>query len=345
MQIGEQKTIQEIANHRIMQERGSDSVEPQNGLLKHSKVAHVTVGKDATVKELIESMANSGVFNAGRLAKACQFLKEMKETGVTVFLGLAGAMVPGGMRQVVVDMIKEGLVHVIVSTGANMTHDLVEAFGGFHMRGIEYKNDVELREKGIDRVYDAYLTDEGFMGLEDGMVAILDEIRKDLGDKGGRTNIASYVLLREIGKRIEDPNSIVRVAYEHNVPIFIPAIADSILGLNVWLNGQLVPFQIDPMKDLTEIQSLADDAENAGAFLIGGGVPKNYIFQARLMSPKTYEYAIQITMDRVETGGLSGASLDEAISWGKTSAKSKLVTVICDATIAMPIMLAYCKSV
>ena len=304
----------------------------------HPKVSHIKVYEQQSIKELVDEFHGSGVFGPGRVAEAVNIYTEMLTNNAEVFLGLAGALVPGGMRNILSDMIKENMVHVIVSTGANMTHDLVEAFGGKHVREVAYKSDKELREKGIDRIYDAFIEDNSFMIFEDHIQPIFEEIWEEKKDEKGTLTISTAELLKEIGKRINDPHSIVRAAYEKDIPIFVPALADSILGLQLWLFSQTHKVLIDDMADLGHIQRLAWDAEKAGAFFLGGGVPKNYIFQSRLMSPKTFEYAIQITMDRVETGGLSGASLSEAISWGKVGQKSKMVTVVADVTLALPLI-------
>ena len=326
-----------------------DGKDNHNDDFHHPKVDHMTITPNMSVSSLVTSMSKSGVFNAGRLADACMLYREMCDQDAYVIMGLAGAMVPGGLRKAIADFIRHGYVHCLVSTGANITHDLVEAFGGAHMRQVPFKDDEELREKGIDRIYDAFLSDSGFIKLEEAIRPLLHKyIEKRLNepdtDREKKVSVGTYELLKEIGSSIEDPNSIVKVASDYNVPIFVPALSDSVLGLNLWIESQVLPFYLDPLKDLGHIQSLSQDAGLGGAFLIGGGVPKNYVLQSRLISSSTFDYAIQITMDRVETGGLSGASLSETISWGKTSGNSKFATVISDATIAVPMILAYLRS-
>ncbi|MHA1868647.1 MAG: deoxyhypusine synthase [Candidatus Heimdallarchaeaceae archaeon] len=305
---------------------------------KFSKVNHINCFAEQSVSELMEEFANSGVFGPGRIAEAIKIYTEMINDNATIFLGLAGALVPGGMRHIITDMIKKKMVHVIVTTGANVTHDLVESFGGEHVKGINYSSDEELRQKSIDRIYDAFVSDESFMNFEDHIQPILQNIYSKYKNENNQLILPTYQLMHYIGEKISDEHSFVRAAYENNVPIFIPAYGDSVLGLQTWLFSQMNKILIDDMGDLSKIQQIACDAEKAGTLFLGGGVPKNYIFQSRLMSPKTYDYAIQITMDRVETGGLSGASLDEAISWGKTSSKSKMVTVVADVTISLPLI-------
>jgi len=306
---------------------------------KYSQVNPIKVNSGQTVEELLSEFKSSGVFGPGRIAEAIEVFTEMLQNKATVFLGIAGALIPGGMRKVLVDLIRNDMVNVIVSTGANVTHDLIEVFGGRHIHNVPYTSDAELREKSIDRIYDAFVSDDSFMKLEDGLQPIFQEIW-DEKSENQQLSLTTYKLLEIIGSKISDKDSFVLAAYEKKIPIFVPAFSDSILGLQLWLFSQTHKVFIDVMGDLSKIQQIASDSDKAGTFFLGGGVPKNYIFQSRLMSPKTYEYAIQITMDRVETGGLSGASLSEAISWGKTSGESKMVTVVSDITIALPLIFA-----
>jgi len=307
----------------------------------YPSVDPIDIDENLSINNLIEEFKKSGVFGPGRISQAVDIYTEMLESESTVFLGIAGALVPGGMRNILTDMIRRDMVHVIVSTGANVTHDIIEAVGGKHLRQVPFESDEELREKSIDRIYDAFVGDDSFMKLEETIQPMYKAIWEEKKDKDTNTLVIStYELMESLGKKLNDKNSFVQAAFEKNVPIFVPAISDSILGLQLWLFSQMNRTLIDDMTDFGKIQQLAWDSESAGAFFLGGGVPKNYIFQSRLMSPKTFDYAIQITMDRVETGGLSGASLEEAISWGKVDSQSKMVTVVSDITIALPLIYA-----
>ena len=311
-----------------------------NNMKKHSKINHIDIEKVSSIDDLIQQFDQSGVFGPGRIAQAVNIYSTMLKEGAVVFLGVAGALVPGGMRKILTDMIRNNMVNVIVSTGANVTHDIIEAFGGQHIKHVQYQSDTELRNKAIDRIYDAFVEDESFVKLEDYIQPIFKSIWDKKKNEKNILVISTSDLLAQIGEKLNDTQSFVRAAYEKNVPIFVPALSDSVLGLQLWLFSQMNRVLIDSMDDLGKIQTIARDASKAGAFFLGGGVPKNYIFQSRLMSPKTFDYAIQITMDRVETGGLSGASLEEAISWGKVRAQSRMVNVVADVTIALPLIYA-----
>ena len=296
------------------------------------RVEHIELKPEMRVNELVDAMGKSGVFSAGRVAKAVEIYHEMLKAGSTIFMGVGGAMVPGGLRRVLTQAINEELVNVIVTTGANVTHDLIEAFGGYHARGEALVDDAELREQGISRIFDVYVPQQIFELFEDQIQPMFAEITKE------EARMSSAELLRRIGSRLDDENSFLKAATTKNVPVFCPAIADSILGLQAWLYSQEHELNIDCLRDVQEMVELASNAKEPGAVLLGGGVPKNFIFQSMLLTPKSFKYAIQVTMDRPEHGGLSGATLEEAKSWGKVTSDAKLVTVIGDVTVIFPLL-------
>lgn len=299
---------------------------------KHVK--HIELKPGMRVDEMVEEMGKSGVFSAGRVAKAVEIYREMLKEGSTIFMGVGGAMIPGGLRFVLTQAIREGLVDVMVITGANATHDLIEAFGGHHVRGDDLVDDAKLRSSGISRIFDVYVPQSVFELFEDKIQPMFSKVTKD------GTRMSSAELLRRIGTHLTDDDSFLKAAADKKVPVFCPAIADSILGIQAWLYSQEHEITIDTLKDVKEMFELASDAKKPGAVLLGGGVPKNFIFQSMLLTPHSFDYAIQITMDRPEPGGLSGATLEEAKSWGKVAKNAKIVTIVGDTTVILPIILA-----
>jgi deoxyhypusine synthase len=289
-----------------------------------------------TVDELVKEMGGCA-FGAGRLSMACDIFEEMQSEDVTKFFGLSGAMVPAGMRNLVSGMIRDGQIDILVTTGANMVHDIIEAVGGCHLKGSETADDIELKCKHINRIYDVFLDEEYFGLLEEKIQGIYGSLEPSKA-------YSIRELLAEIGKSLDDKDSILRSAYDMGVPVYCPAIQDSVLGLQAWLYKQANRLTVDAFADMREFMDMCYSAKRTGALLIGGGVPKNYVLQSMLVTPRGgFDYVVQITMDRAETGGLSGATLDEARSWGKVGDNAKAVQVICDATIALPIMLASLK--
>ncbi|MBU7015118.1 MAG: deoxyhypusine synthase [Theionarchaea archaeon] len=293
------------------------------------KICPLDIRKGMTIADLIREY-EKGAFGSGTMAEAVETYAGMLTENCTVFLGLAGALVPSGLGKIVADLIRDDMVHVVVTTGANATHDLIEAFGGSHYKGV-VEDDSQLREKGIDRIYDAFIADESFRLFEKKIGEILPTVKGD---------ISVSDLMREIGRHLASPYSFVRQAFLKEVPVFVPAFTDSILGLHTFLYAQDHHLIVDHVKDIGRMVELTSSGSKAGAIFLGGGVPKNFIFQAMLLSPRTFEYALQITTDRPEYGGLSGATLEEAISWGKVSKDSRLCTCYCDATIGFPLIVA-----
>ena len=258
-----------------------------------------------------------------------------------IFLGLSGAMIPGGMRKVIHDMVEMNLVDVIVSTGANLFHDIFESFGFRHYIGSKAGDDDALRRHRIVRVYDALMDDHEI----DQVIHLLSGVPKELGEKV----VSSRRYLEALGGHIEDEGSILRAASEHGVPVFVPALSDSSIGigltfLHVRQKASSERLIIDQIQDSYEIAQLKRMAPRTGAIYIGGGVPKNYIQQLGPVSELLFReesghrYAFQITTDDPKWGGLSGCTFEEAKSWGKIEKVSSYAAVYTDATIVLPLL-------
>ncbi|MFZ3058537.1 MAG: deoxyhypusine synthase [Candidatus Methanoperedens sp.] len=298
-------------------------------------IKHAKIVPDMTVNELVEAFSGCA-FGAGRLFEAVDIYREMvNDRECTKFFGLAGAMVPAGMRQVVSGMIRDREIDILVSTGANLVHDIIESMGLHHYKGTDAADDVQLKHDAVNRIYDVFLPERHFTNFEDKLQSIFREIPE---------NLSITELLSHIGARLDDDNSILKSAYDTGVPVYCPAIQDSIIGLQAWLYKQTKPLNVDVFADMRGLIDRCYEAKRAGVMIVGGGVPKNFILQSMLVTPRSFDYAIQLTMDRPETGGLSGATLDEARSWGKIGEEARSVTVYSDATITLPIIVAAAKS-
>ncbi len=288
-----------------------------------------------TVGDLVSEMRECGVLGAGKIGRAAELAAEMfSDKDYTVFLTIAGPMVPGGLRRIVSDLIDQEYVKVVVTTGANMVHDMVEALGYKHLVGTFLAEDKKLRAKDIGRIGDIYIAQGAFRGLEKWMYKILENIPEEK-----REHISTAELLFEIGKQIQDPESILATAAKKQVPIISPGFVDSIAGFHLWVFGQDKKMGIDPLLDVNKLMDKVYEARKAGVIILGGGWPKHFALFANTFR-EGVDCAIQITMDRPEPGGLSGATLEEAISWGKVKPEGKAVTVICDVTIAFPLIVA-----
>ena len=299
------------------------------------RVKHMRLNNGLTVGALVSEMNKCGVLGAGNIGKAAEIVTEIfSDRDYTVFLTLAGPLVPGGMRQIIRDLIEQEYVNVVVTTGANMVHDMVESLGHPHWIGTFLAEDEELKTKDIGRIGDIYIEQNAFKGLEAWIHETLENIPEQK-----RERISTTKLLFEIGKNISDPNSILATATKKGVPIISPGLVDSIVGFHMWMYGQDKTLRIDPLLDTHRIVNIVYEAKKVGMIILGGGWPKHFALFANTFR-EGVDRAIQITMDRPEPGGLSGASLKEAISWGKVKPEGKEVTVICDATIAFPLIVA-----
>jgi len=306
-----------------------------------SPVVHMKLHPNMTVNQLIQQFDNSGSFGAGRLASACDVFESMvKDEKCTVFLALAGAAVPAGLRTTISDLIRRRLIDVLVSTGANMVHDLIEALGGHHYKGHWFVDDYLLYKYHIYRIYDIFVPEEDFVKADANLIEMFDEIaaRRD------RSTLSTNELMREVGMRLKDSKSIVRSAYESNVPIFLPAMRDSefayIHRVHTVRNKEAKALTIGAFEEVPEMLEIMEQSERIGMVVIGGGVPRNSVQHAALMTGKGLDYVVIITTDRPEQGGLSGSTIEETISWGKVKRKADKTMVISDALIAFPLMVA-----
>jgi deoxyhypusine synthase len=304
-------------------------------------VKHIKINGTQTVDQLMQQFKNSGSLGAGRLATACDIYEKMlKDKGCTIFLALSGAVVPAGMRTLITDLIRKRFIDVIVSTGACMVHDAIEALGGHHYKGSWALNDAELYRYHLFRIYDILVPEEDYVRLDFKLSEFYDDIARERKGESLASNEFSW----EIGKRLSDKNSILRAAYEENVPIFIPAVRDSEFGFIHWLHAsQDKPkpvLQVDAFKDVPTICGICAKSPKNGMIVIGGGVPRNTIQSSALASKKGLDYGIVITLDRPETGGLSGSTLEETVSWGKMKGEAGHVMVIGEALMVFPFLVA-----
>ena len=304
-------------------------------------VKHIKIGGTLTVDQLVQQFQGSGSFGAGRLARACNIYERMlRDKDCTVFLSLSGAVVPAGMRAVVADLIRARLVDVVVCTGASMVHDAIEALNGHHYKGSWTADDRELFKYHIFRIYDVFVAEEAYVKLDYQLAEMYREIA---ADKRGE-NLSSNEFTWELGKRLKDPNSILRAAYEENVPIFIPAVRDSEFGyihlLHASQQNQKNVLKVDAFKDVPLLCQICERSPKNGMIVIGGGVPRNTVQSAATAAKKGMDYAVVITMDRPETGGLSGSTLRETVSWGKVKGEADKIMVIGDALVMFPLIVA-----
>jgi deoxyhypusine synthase len=304
-------------------------------------VRHLDLKGVQNLFDLVQAFQHTS-FQSRNVFKCFDVFRNMlRDPACVIFMGLSGAMIPGGMRRVIHDMIEMKLIDVIVSTGANIFHDIFESFGYRHYVGSEEGDDDVLRRNRIVRVYDALMDDHEINRVIHLLSIVPEELEESV--------VSSRRYLEVLGSRLKDKASILHTASQYGVPIFVPALSDSSIGIGLtFLHAQKKVTSeglvIDQIRDSFEIAQLKRMASVTGAIYIGGGVPKNYIQQLGPVSELLFKqesghrYAFQVTTDDPKWGGLSGCTFEEAKSWGKIEKESAYAAVYMDATIALPLL-------
>ena len=330
---------------------GAPAHDPK-GYLSGKPIKYYRPRGSAEVRHLIDGGFQA--FNAGRLSEACHIFSEKMlapENDTTIGLTIAGAMTPAGLGGCVIELMDRGLVDFIISTGANLYHDLHYALNFTLHRGSPFLDDVELYEQGIIRIYDVLFP-----------ATVLLETDAYIRDFLVRTKLSGPVSTSEfhyaLGQDLLDRQpgcedySVVAHAALAGVPIYTSSPGDSSIGMNIayheLMNGGTL--MIDPSQDVNEVCAIILAAKQNGCVILGGGSPKNFYLQGQPTLWEVYgipkggnDYFIQITTDQVVWGGLSGATPAEAVSWGKVNPGVLPDTVVayCDSTIAFPLFCEY----
>jgi deoxyhypusine synthase len=328
----------------------------QRRLDKHPRIDPRPIDARITVTELVDRTFLA--YNAARLREACQlFTWRMLEDDVTIGMSLTGALTPAGLGMAaVIPLMEHGFVDWIVSTGANLYHDTHFGLGLSMHIGSPFANDVELRQQGIVRIYDILFDYKVLLETDSFFYKMIaaPEFQKAMGTAEFHYRVGAYVRERERVLGLQR-RSVLAAAHEHGVPIYTSSPGDSSIGMNVAamaLCDNKLTFDVS--RDVNETAAIVLAAKNAhgksGVLMIGGGSPKNFVLQTEPqiqevlgLSEKGHDYYLQITDARPDTGGLSGATPGEAVSWGKVDPGALPDTVVCylDSTVALPILTAY----
>jgi len=301
-----------------------------------------TVEADAPAGDLLARMEKIS-FQGRNLATARRIWEKMLGADCTIFLGMAGALSAGGLRMVVAYLIAHRYVDCLVSTGANLYHDLHETRGRHHFIGSPHEDDAKLQGEHIDRVYDTYASEDEFCENDEWIAEFaLTLERRPYTSREFLYRLGEY-LWQQTGQE-----GILTNAYRANVPIFCPAIADSSIGMGLSQarHRDATAGLIDVVGDILESANIVIRHPRTASVVLGGGTPKNFINQASVQAEffddrvGGHRYALQIVTDVPHFGGASGSSLEEARSWGKLATDAEQVTVHADATIAMPLLVS-----
>ncbi len=310
--------------------------------LLSKKVEHIDITKFDS-REIISSMEKMS-FVSRETANAANIFNEMlKDKDCTIFLTLAGSTSAAGCMHIYRDLVKYNMVDAIVATGASIIDmDFFEALGFKHYQGSQFQEDAELRDNYIDRIYDTY--------IDENELQMCDKIIGEIADKLEPKSYTSREFIFEVGKYLKGhakkKGSLIEMSYDNNVPIFCPAFTDSSAGFGLVMHQERNPKNhiiIDSIREFRELTEIKIRSKGSGLFMIGGGVPKNFIQDtvicAELLGKKVdmHKYAVQITVADSRDGACSSSTLKEASSWGKVDV-TKEQMVFAEATTVLPLI-------
>jgi deoxyhypusine synthase len=333
--------------------------------LSGKRVLPKPISKDSDVASIIDNM---DAYNGGRLRAACQLMREKySQEDVTVGLSIAGALTPAGLGpSTIIPLMNHGFVDWMVSTGANMYHDIHFALNMPLFRGSHTVDDADLRDKGVTRIYDILFDYQDVLMATDRIlrkIMVRPEFQKEMGTREYYHHLGKVLNEYEQKNKLGEV-SVLAAAYRNGIPVFTSSPGDSTIGMNVaglellaeaaGLRDQF-KLKINPTIDINDSTAIILNAKKyekgkTGVLLIGGGSPKNFLLQTEpqiqevLMIPEAgQDYDINITDARPDTGGLSGAPPGEAVTWGKIDPTrlEETVTAYIDVTVAFPLLVAY----
>jgi deoxyhypusine synthase len=287
-----------------------------------------------TVKELVNDFGAIG-FQASHIKKAVDIIKKMKKDKATIILTFTSNMVSSGLRELFADLCKKKFIDAIVTGAGSIEEDLMKSKKAFVLGSFNL-DDKELHKKGINRIGNILVENSHYENLEDSLMPFFEHIF-NLQKKRGKMLGPNEVIF-ELGKFIDDENSILHWATKNNIPIFCPAILDGAFGLQMFYYKQDNPeFGIDVTADMKAEADLILNAEKTGGIILGGGFAKHHAIGMNIVRDG-FDYAVYVTTAEAYDGSLSGASASEAVSWSKIKEEANTTVVHADATIAFPLM-------
>ena len=326
--VKEKFEIGEIRERMI--ERGNYTHEDLN--LEHVK--GFDPFKQSGVKDLVSKMETIG-FQATHLARAAKIIKKMRQEKATIFFGFTSNMVSSGLREVFASLVKNRMVDVIVTTVGSIEEDLIKCRKPFLLGSFDV-SDIDLHRKGINRIGNIFVPNDRYMELENILQPFFAKML-ELQKEEGRL-LSPSEIIHELGKIVNDENSIIYWAAKNNIPIFCPAITDGAFGLQTYFFKQdNDSFGIDVTADMKRLANIVLGAGKTGGIILGGGVPKHHIIGLNLIKDGL-DYAVYVSTGTEGDGSLSGARTKEGVSWGKIKENANHVFVEGDATIIFPLL-------
>ncbi len=305
---------------------------PDRNKILSNPVKDQKISRDTTLGQLIDQFVESGGFTSSKLGVAYEILNEMFNEENTTFLSFPADIISTGTRGIINEMVKRKMVDVIITTCGTLDHDIARSFRDYYCGSFDY-NDRELKDLGINRLGSVVIPDESYGEiLEEFMQRELKILYKE------SKKWTPWKLIERIGMRMNNENSILYNAAKNHIPVFVPGITDGSFGSQLWTFKEMnSDFVVDVLQDEHDLSDIIFDAKKTGAFMIGGGISKHHTiwwnqFRGGLDS------AVYVTTAQEYDGSLSGAKLEEAISWKKVRPDAKFVNVYGDITALLPIV-------
>lgn len=290
--------------------------------------------QNRTIKDHLTMLDNIG-FQGSETKKAAETILRMKKSGAKIYLTFTSNMVTSGLRGFFAQQIKLGLADIIITTVGGIEEDIMKAKGENFILGSYHSDDVELHEKGVNRVGNLLIKNESYERFEDLIAPML----KKIYEKKKRLSVNE--LLHEMGSFLDDENSILYQAHHKNIPIFCPAITDGAFGFHLFMFQQKHPdFIVDIIQDFKELLTITSHDDKKGIIALGGGVSKHHAILGSLLNGGL-DYAVYISTASTYSGSMSGATTQEAKSWGKIKDDADATTVTGEVSIIYPLILSY----
>ncbi|MCL5665620.1 MAG: deoxyhypusine synthase [Candidatus Thermoplasmatota archaeon] len=298
------------------------------------KVEDLDIGKSTTLEALLDAFSRMGGFTSSKIATASSILEKMFRDDNITFLSFPADIISTGLRGVIKDVVKKKLVDVIITTCGTLDHDIARSVSSYYSGSFEYK-DSDLAKINVNRLGNVVIPEENYGPV---IEKFTTNLLSDLGND--RNNISSAELIRRAGLALKDKNSILYNAAINDIPVFVPGITDGSFGSQLWSYYETHrDFSVNILEDEHMLADIIFSAKKTGALMVGGGISKHHTIWWNQFR-EGLNYAVYVTTAQEYDGSLSGAKLEEAISWKKVREDAEFVNVYGDATVILPILLS-----
>jgi len=301
--------------------------------LLNRKVRDLKIGPETTIRELMESFRDIGGFTAAKVRNGYDILKKMFSEENTTFLSFPADIISTGTRGIINDLVKKKLVDVIITTNGMLDHDIARTYTDYYSGSFDF-SDRELRKVGINRLGNVFIPDESYgIIIEEKVGSIIEDLYSI------KKEWSAVDFIKEAGLRINNKDSILYNAAKNDIPVFVPGITDGSFGSQLWsFYERNRDFKINLLADEHMLSDIIFEAKKTGALMVGGGISKHHTiwwnqFRGGL------DYAVYVTTAQEYDGSLSGAKLEEAISWKKIKEDAEFTNIYGDATVILPLLL------